>query len=184
MVILDKKKKEEKKKEKEKEKEKKKKGKRKYKKRVKDSTSNSNETTKDDNDEVCNKCFDYGKFITCFGNPENQDSESQSTEISKDYIDNMPTYRGLMYTLYDLYLLRYVRKRKNYRAFSYGATGYLLDHITTTNMTSGELRDRLLYYMGYNKVSKVLQKIRREDIKGLQVLRCIHILSKLGLGLS
>ena len=182
MVILDKKKKEEKKKEKEKEKEKekKKKGKRKYKKRVKDSTSNSNETTKDDNDEVCNKCFDYGKFITCFGNPENQDSESQSTEISKDYIDNMPTYRGLMYTLYDLYLLRYVRKRKNYRAFSYGATGYLLDHITTTNMTSGELRDRLLYYMGYNKFSKVLQKIRREDIKGLQVLRCIHILSKLG----
>ena len=157
MVILDKKKKEEKKKEKEKEKEKKKKkGKRKYKKRVKDSTSNSNETTKDDNDEVCNKCFDYGKFITCFGNPENQDSESQSTEISKDYIDNMPTYRGLMYTLYDLYLLRYVRKRKNYRAFSYGATGYLLDHITTTNMTSGELRDRLLYYMGYNKFSKVL----------------------------
>ena len=89
-----------------------------------------------------------------------------------------------MYTLYDLYLLRYVRKRKNYRAFSYCATGYLLDHITTTNMTSGELRDRLLYYMGYNKFSKVLQKIRREDIKGLQVLRCIHILSKLGLGLS
>ena len=101
-------------------------------------------------------------------------------KLVKTNIDNMPTYRGLMYTLYDLYLLRYVRKRKNYRAFSYSATGYLLDHITTTNMTSGELRDRLLYYMGYNKFSKVLQKIRREDIKGLQVLRCIHILSKLG----
>ena len=82
-------------------------------------------------------------------------------KLVKTNIDNMPTYRGLMYTLYDLYLLRYVRKRKNYRAFSYGATGYLLDHITTTNMTSGELRDRLLYYMGYNKFSKVLQKNKK-----------------------
>ena len=81
---------------------------------------------------------------------------SKSTDIAKDYIDNMPTYRGLVYTLLDLYTLRYARKKRNYRAFSYGATGYLLDHITTTNMTSGELRDRLLYYMGYNKVSKVL----------------------------
>ena len=82
-------------------------------------------------------------------------------KLVKTSIDNMPTYCGLMYTLYDLYLLRYVRKRKNYRAFSYSATGYLLDHITTTNMTSGELRDRLLYYMGYNKFSKVLQKNKK-----------------------
>ena len=177
MVMLNKKQQEEKEKEEEKKK-KKKKGKKKSNKRKSDKNS------KDDNEEECNKCFDYGDFITCFGNPENPDIDSQSTDIEKDYIDNMPTYRGLVYTLLDLYTVRYARKKRKYRAFSYGATGYLLDHITTTNMTSGELYDRLIYYMGYNKFSKVLRRRKREDIKGLQVLRCIHVLSKLDLGFS
>ena len=57
-------------------------------------------------------------------------------------------------------------------AFSYGATGFLLKHITTNNLLPGELRCKLSNYLGYNKFSKILRRKKREDIKGLQILRC------------
>lgn len=133
-------------------------------------------------DEQCYQCFAYSQYLNYFNYQDDRPSESQEPVMDSDYIDNIPTYRGLVYTLYDLYLLRYARKRRNYRAFSYGATGFLLKHITTNNLLPGELRCKLSNYPGYNKFSKILRRKKREDIKGLQILRCIHILSRLGLG--
>lgn len=107
-----------------------------------------------------------------------RDIHFDSFEAEQKFIEKIPSYNGLYYTLYDLYTLKYTRKRKDYRVFSYGNTDFLLDHITSTDISSGELAEQLSAYCGENKVKKIIKERNKEDVDDFAVIGCLNLLSR------
>ena len=107
-----------------------------------------------------------------------RDIHFDSFEAEQKFIEKIPSYNGLYYTLYDLYTLKYTRKRKDYRVFSYGNTDFLLDHITSTDISTGELAEQLSAYCGENKVKKIIKERNKEDVDDFAVIGCLNLLSR------
>ena len=107
-----------------------------------------------------------------------RDIHFDSFEAEQRFIEKIPSYNGFIYTLYDLYTLKYTRKRKDYKVFSYGNTDFLLDHITSTDISSGELAEQLSVFCGESKVKKIIKERNKEDVNDIAVIGCLNLLSK------
>ena len=102
-------------------------------------------------------------------------------DLNNGYIEKMPTYNALIYSLYDLYTVGYSRRKKDIGSFSYRSTYYLLDSITTTERSGGELVEELSRFCGEGKAKEVA-KMRNKDIfTDKLVIKGIRLLSRLRL---
>ena len=98
--------------------------------------------------------------------------------LTEDSMDAIPIYMGLYKSVYDLYLVCYPRRTKYYTPFSFcNEDEVVLDDLDKSLMTASMFKSRTGSLFSDSKQNMIFKKFKKDDIEGIQTLRCIILLS-------
>ena len=98
--------------------------------------------------------------------------------LTEDSMDAIPIYMGLYKSVYDLYLVCYPRRTKYYTPFSFcNEDEVVFDDLDKSLMTASMFKSRTGSLFSDSKQNMIFKKFKKDDIEGIQTLRCIILLS-------
>ena len=99
-------------------------------------------------------------------------------EFSEDSLDTIPIFMGLFKSVYDLYLVCYPRRTKYYTPFSFcNEDEIVFGNLDKSLMTYSLFKSRTESLFSKSKQNMIFKKMKKDDIEGIQTLRCIILLS-------